>query len=109
MRVRVALAEKDPRIVPEMGVRVRFLETRTEPAPARPLLTGVLVPKTAVVERDGKSVVFVVEGDRAKLREVTAGATIADFSNITNGLAAGANVIVSPSIELTDSVLVQKQ
>jgi RND family efflux transporter MFP subunit len=110
VRVRVALAVKDPRIVPEMGVRVRFLEARgTEPVVEKPKLSGVLVPKGAVVERDGKAIVFVVDGERASQREVTAAATIADFRNITAGLAAGANVIVSPPAELTDGALVRSE
>ena len=108
VRVRVALAEKDPRIVPEMGVRVRFLETRASEPTSLPALTGVLVPKGAVTERAGKSVVFVFEGDRAQLREVTAAATIADFRNITAGLAAGVSVIVAPPAELSDGALVKK-
>ncbi|HWS26255.1 MAG TPA: efflux RND transporter periplasmic adaptor subunit [Xanthomonadales bacterium] len=110
VRVRVALAVKDARIVPEMGVRVRFLEARsTEPVVEKPRLGGVLVPKEAVVERDGKAIVFVVDGDRASLREVTAAATIAQFRNITAGLSAGASVIVSPPVELSDGARVEQK
>ena len=108
VRVRVALAVKDARIVPEMGVRVRFLEARSaEPVVEKPKLSGVLVPKGAVVERDGKAIVFVVEGERARAREVTAAATIADFRNITAGLDAGTSVIVSPPAELGDGARVE--
>ena len=110
VRVRVALAVKDARIVPEMGVRVRFLEARSaEPVVEKPKLSGVLVPKEAVVERDGKAIVFVVDGDRARAREVTAAATIAQFRNITAGLSAGASVIVSPPAELTDGALIRSE
>ncbi len=110
VRVRVALAVKDARIVPEMGVRVRFLEARSaEPVVEKPKLSGVLVPKEAVVERDGKAMVFVVDGDRASLREVTAAATIAQFRNITAGLSARASVIVSPPAELADGALIRSE
>ena len=109
VRVRVALALKDARIVPEMGVRVRFLEARAEPVVEKPKLSGVLVPKGAVVDRDGKVIVFVVEGERASAREVTAAATLADFRNITAGLDAGASVIVSPPAELTDGAAIKQQ
>jgi RND family efflux transporter MFP subunit len=110
VRVRVSLALKDPRIVPEMGVRVRFLEARSaEPVVEKPKLGGVLIPKNAVIERDGKALVFVVDGNRASQREVTAAATIADFRNITAGISAGANVIVSPPAELTDGALVRSE
>jgi RND family efflux transporter MFP subunit len=91
-------------------VRVRFLEARSSaPELERPQLTGVLVPKSAVIERDGKTLVFMIDGNRASQREVTAAATIAEFRNITAGLAAGASVVVSPPAELTDGALVQSE
>lgn len=109
VRVRVALGLKDPRIVPEMGVRVRFLEARSaEPAPKKAELSGVLVPKAAVVERDGKAYVYLVEAGRASQREVTAGATIAEFRNLTGGVVAGQTVVVSPPAELADGMLVSE-
>ena len=109
VRVRVALGLKDPRIVPEMGVRVRFLEARSaEPAPKKAELSGVLVPKAAVVERDGKTYVYLVEAGRASQREVTAGATIAEFRNLTGGVVAGQTVVVSPPAELADGMLVSE-
>lgn len=109
VRVRVSLNVKDPRIVPEMGVRVRFLESRAvESEPKKVQLSGVLVPKSAVVEANGKASVFVVENDRASVREVTAAATIADFRNITAGLVAGQTVITNPPADLPDGAAVTK-
>lgn len=107
VRVRVALGVKDPRIVPEMGVRVRFLESRpSESSPKTIELSGVLVPVSAVVERTGKTVVFVVDGERVSQREVSAGATYAELRNITAGLSAGASVVLGPPPELQDGALV---
>ncbi len=102
VRVRVALNEKDARIVPDMGVRVRFLEPQAENAAPRPQLNGVLVPNAAVVERAGQSMVFTVDAGKARSNPVTAGAKIADFRNITAGLAPGDTVIVSPPEALAD-------
>ncbi|MGE4071755.1 MAG: efflux RND transporter periplasmic adaptor subunit [Lysobacterales bacterium] len=110
VRVRVSLGVKDPRIVPEMGVRVRFLESRAKAdEPKKPQLSGVLVPRSAVVEAEGKARVYVVENERASLREVSAGATIADFRNITAGLVAGQTVIVDPPADLADGAAVTKE
>ncbi len=110
VRVRVSLGVKDPRIVPEMGVRVRFLESRaTADEPKKAQLSGVLVPRSAVIEAEGKARVFVVENERASLREVSAGATIADFRNITAGLTAGQSVILDPPADLTDGTQVNKE
>ncbi|MCB1601799.1 MAG: efflux RND transporter periplasmic adaptor subunit [Lysobacterales bacterium] len=110
VRVRVSLGVKDPRIVPEMGVRVRFLESRASvDEPKKPQLTGVLVPRSAVIETAGKAQVFVVENQRASLREVSAGAVIADFRNITAGLVAGQTVIVDPPADLADGAAVTQE
>lgn len=107
VRVRVSLSLKDPRIVPEMGVRVRFLESRaSEVEPKKVQLSGVLVPKSSVLEADGKARVFIIENDRASVRDVTAGATIADFRNITAGLVAGQTVIINPPAGLSDGTAV---
>jgi len=108
VKVRIALNQKDPRIVPDMGVRVSFLE---DPAAAKasgapPPIAGVAIPADAVVDRDGKSVVFVVVDARAKLREVTAGDTRDGQRRITRGLAAGEQVVLSPNTELTDGARV---
>ncbi len=99
VKVRIALDKKDPRIIPQMGVRVSFLEkaaTNAKPLP------GVLVPKSAVVKRDGKDVVFVVADGRAKQTTVTAGGDFSDMKQVTQGLHAGAEVVKAPPKDLHD-------
>ncbi|WP_204281507.1 hypothetical protein, partial [Proteus mirabilis] len=76
VKVRVALDQKDDRLVPDMGVRVSFLSTRPK-AEARPV-PGVLVPADAVVVEKGPlekswNVVFVVADGRAQKRSVQLG------------------------------------
>jgi RND family efflux transporter MFP subunit len=73
VKVRIALDQKDPRIIPQMGVRVSFLEKKD--ANRKPL-PGVLVPKSAIVQRDGKDVVFVVKDGHAERTAVTTGADL---------------------------------
>lgn len=106
VRVRVAIDVKDSRIVPDMGVRVRFLEPRKAEADTRPQLVGVLVPASAVVEQDGASMVYVIEGERVRRVQVSAGATIADFRNLTAGLDAGVTVVRTPPAGLADGALI---
>jgi len=69
VKVRIALHAKDARIVPDMGVKVGFLEpleaSTSEAAPA-----GVRVPASAIVQRDGQSVVFVLGNDGSVIRRV---------------------------------------
>lgn len=99
VKVRIALDQKDPRILPEMGVRVSFLEEHKGSAKALP---GVLVPKSAVVQREGKAVVFVVADGHAKRTPVTTGADFSDMKQVLQGLNAGAEVVKAPPASLTD-------
>jgi RND family efflux transporter MFP subunit len=99
VKVRIAFDKKDPRIIPEMGVRVSFLEKRADNAKA---IAGVLVPKSAIVQRDGHDVVFVIDGDHAKQTPVTAGADFNDLKQVTSGLSAGARVVAAPNADLKD-------
>jgi RND family efflux transporter MFP subunit len=102
VKVRIALAEKDARIVPEMGVRVAFLESGEAsagtPAPPR----GVLVPSAAIRQDGGKDVVFLLREGRAVRRAVSLGGTLGDSRQVQAGVAAGDTVIVNPPADLQD-------
>jgi RND family efflux transporter MFP subunit len=98
VKVRVALEQKDERVVPDMGVRVSFLAAQPK-ADAKPV-PGVLVPPDAVAQRDGASVVFVVSDNRAEQRAVQLGGDVGKFKLATAGLKAGETVVVSPPAEL---------
>jgi RND family efflux transporter MFP subunit len=100
VKVRVALEQKDARIVPDMGVRVSFLAHKA-PAAAPP--KGVLVPPAAVAQRDGHSVVFVVEDGRAAMRAVSpAAGEIGSMKLLPAGVQAGDTVVLSPPPALHD-------
>ncbi len=106
VKVRVALDQKDARIVPDMGVRVSFLEAdKAAGAAVAPPPQGALVPSNAIVQRDGKPVVFTLEGERARLRAVTPGQTYAD-QRLVEGVAIGARIVRSPPAELADGARV---
>lgn len=100
VKVRVALKEKDPRIVPDMGVRVSFLEAKQPDAPAQK--PGVLVPAAAIVSREGKQVAFVVAEDKALQRQVTVGRSLGEDREVTQGLAGGETVVLDPPASLAD-------
>lgn len=106
VKVRVAFEKLDPRILPDMGVRVSFLqETSTQAggAPATGSLPAgtVWVPASAIVQRDGHAVVFVVQGDEAHEATVTPGETRGDLRAV-QGIAGGAAVVQSPPARLHD-------
>ncbi|HJP98810.1 MAG TPA: efflux RND transporter periplasmic adaptor subunit [Rhodanobacteraceae bacterium] len=104
VKVRIALDQKDPRIIPQMGVRVSFLEKSGKNSKPLP---GVLVPKSAVVQRDGKDVVFVVADGRANRTPVTTGGDFSDMKQILAGVGAGAEVVKAPSADLKDGEKVE--
>ena len=106
IKVRVALEQKDARLVPDMGVRVSFLEVKPQAAAQVP--QGVLVPAAAIVQRDGHSVVFVVEGAQAHLRTVNpATQAYGELRLLPAAVKPGDSVVVSPPTELHDSSDVQ--
>ncbi len=100
VKVRVALREKDARIVPDMGVRVSFLEAERADEPEQP--RGVRVPQGAVVSRDGASRVFVLQDDKVALRTVETGIALGDGRQVLSGLSAGQVVVLDPPAELKD-------
>ncbi len=101
VRVRVALDSKSRRILPQMGVRVSFLESAAKHS-ALALPAGMVwVPASAVVRRGGRSVVFVIEKSRASERAVTPGPARGDMQSVS-GIADGASIVSSPPAQLRD-------
>ena len=101
VKVRVAMEQKDGRIVPDMGVRVSFLEQK--PSSAAPLPQGVLVPATSIVQRDGHAVVFVASDGKAQQR-VVAPATqpYGELRLLPTAISAGDSVVLTPPATLHD-------
>ena len=99
VKVRIAIDQKDVRILPDMGVRVSFLEEAKKTGATIP--PGVLVPTSAIVQRDGNSEVFVIDGEHARLKVVSAGQTYGDL-RLVEGIGAGTRVVKQPPAEITD-------
>jgi RND family efflux transporter MFP subunit len=102
VKVRVAIKQRDPRIVPDMGVRVAFLD----PQPTQ-LVSGVLVPAEAVRVDGAMEVVFVYANGKVERRSVTLGQTIGGLRQVQSGLRDGERVVLSPSESLQDGHAVQ--
>lgn len=99
VKVRIALKSKDPRIVPDMGVRVSFLD---EAKPDAPPPVGAFVPERAVVTVDGATYVFTVADGKATRVAVTLGEKRDSEQQVTSGLAGGETVVLSPPAKLRD-------
>jgi RND family efflux transporter MFP subunit len=101
VKVRVAIKSRDPRIVPDMGVRVSFLEAGG--SARRPALPpGVLVPAEAVRAEGKGGVVFVFSADSVQRRVVTLGADSPAGRHVLGGVRAGELVVLSPPESLRD-------
>ena len=84
-----------------MGVRVSFLEA-APPKDAAPRKPAVLAPASAIVERDGKDVAFVVADDKVQQRALKLGRTLGDDREVLDGLAGGDTVVLAPPESLAD-------
>jgi RND family efflux transporter MFP subunit len=110
VKVRVALEQTDARILPEMGVRVAFLDDGadspalgTAAAPQPP----VLVPTNAVQANGDTGVVYVIEDDTVERRTVRLGARSQAGQVVLSGLASGARLAVADFSRLADGARVR--
>ena len=101
VRVRIGFDKLDPRILPDMGVKVSFLGDE-EPASAAAPVARVSVAKTAIRTMDGKTVVFVARDDRVERRAVRAGRENGNDVDVLSGLSAGEKVVIDPPATLKD-------
>ncbi|MGO4775180.1 efflux RND transporter periplasmic adaptor subunit, partial [Lysobacter sp. 2RAB21] len=101
VKVRISIKSRDPRIVPEMGVRVSFLEA-AKPASAVQTKPSAMAPNAALAQRDGKDVVFVVAQDKVAQTAVTLGRKLGDDREVTAGLSGGESVVLDPPESLKD-------
>lgn len=105
VRVRIAFGELDPRILPDMGVRVSFLDSGEEPAgggAAAARSTRLLVPRQAVQQDGEQPIVLVVRDGRVERRAVRVGRAEGESLEVLAGLAAGEQVVVEGAEGLAD-------
>jgi len=101
---KVKFDEIDPRILPEMSAKVSFLSQDVTPEQQKPL---VAVKSDAIVEREGRSVVFVVREGKAVAVPVTAGIRIGDVTAIAGAVKSGEKAVASPPPSLVNDALVK--
>jgi RND family efflux transporter MFP subunit len=104
--VKVRFAERDPRVLPEMSARVAFLEreiTREEETPR------TAVNPAALVSRNGKQAVFIMQDDRVEERAVTIGGRIGDGIEVREGIKPGEKVVLNPPKKLRNGSKVKQK
>jgi RND family efflux transporter MFP subunit len=104
VKVRVGFDQLAPRILPEMSVKVAFRDAGGATA-----TRTVTVPKNAVLSRDGRDVVFIVQNGRVERRAVTVTDTQGDDSVLSAGVSAGEKVVVNAPADLQDGTVVREK
>ena len=100
VEVRIAFDKLDPRILPDMGVKVTFLgdeEKQTKKAPV-----GLMVPQSAVRDDSGEKIVLLVKGDHVERHAVKVGTANGAQTQILAGLTPGDTVVVGGPADLKD-------
>lgn len=96
--VKVRFIERDARILPDMSAKVAFLSHPVPPQDEKPVTA---VPGGAVVQRDGRKVVFAVKDDKARQTSVSTGRKIGELLEV-GGIKAGDKVVLNPDDNLKD-------
>jgi RND family efflux transporter MFP subunit len=117
VEVRVSILNADGHVKPEMTASVTFQEPGSDrgrgkggagtgsTAFATPPV--VLLPKRAVTEQNGQSIVWVVTGGTAVRRPITLGTQRLDQVEVKSGAVPGETVILNPPSGLTDRGIVR--
>lgn len=104
--VRIALDQKDPRILPEMGVRVSFLAGSSGDGEARPV-PGLSLPPDAVQVADSVGLVYVVHDSTVERRAVKVGASSSTQVTVLSGLRPGERVAIGDFTRLKDGARIR--
>jgi len=106
VKVRISFLKLDPRILPDMGVKVAFLGDEPEHKTGA-VSTIVSIPKDAVRDENGAKAVYLVKGDHVERRAVKLGVVQGNDQQILAGLIAGDSVVVKGPSDLHDGQAVE--
>jgi hypothetical protein len=97
----------DPRILPDMGVKVTFLREEETASDNGAAQAATLVPKAALKTEGATTYVFVVANGVAERRAVKTGGADGDRVEVVAGVTAGERVVLSPPAELASGMKVE--
>ena len=102
VKVRIALLERDERVLPDMGSRVSFLRKVENKSPEI-VKEGVMIPLAAVAIKDDQSVVQALEGSKNRLTKVEVAEETANYARVIDGLKSGMTVVAIFDNELENN------
>ena len=97
VKVRVGFDKLDPRILPDMAVKVAFQADETTPGGK-----SLTIPKSAIQDDGGQNVVWVLSGEKVERRAVSVSQTTGDQSTVSAGLSPGETIVTESSATLED-------
>jgi RND family efflux transporter MFP subunit len=109
VKVRIGFDKLDPRILPDMGVKVSLLKDAEPAGAASAAVPRMAVPKAAVRTMDGRTVVFVTNGDRVERRAVSVGDENGGQVDVLSGLRAGEHVVLDAPATMKDGDKIKVQ
>ena len=102
VRVRIALLEKDERVLPDMGSRVSFLR-KVETQVNETTKEGMMIPLAAISTSDNQPKVQALNNDRIVLTNIEVAEETANYARVTAGLKSGMKVIARFDDDLKDN------
>ncbi len=106
--VKVKFLDDTTGVLPDMAARVSFLAAALDEKSMQEKPKTV-VPASALAERGGAKVVFVLDGDVARMKAITLGPAFGDGFEVTSGPEPGTKLIKSPSATLADGQKVKEK
>ena len=108
VQIKVKVDNPNEQLKPEMNARVNFLSDKPAQSNA-PVAARVLVPKQAVVRKDGGSFVFVIKNNRVEQRTIRTGDENGDAFFVLDGLSGNESVATTGIDKLRDGDRVKIQ
>jgi RND family efflux transporter MFP subunit len=102
--VKVRFLQRDGRVLPEMSAKVAFLQRDVKDDEKKP---RTAINPAAVASRNGKSVVFVIKGERVAATAVSLGERIGDMVEVKSGVKAGDKIALKPLEKLKDGARIK--
>jgi RND family efflux transporter MFP subunit len=108
VKVRISFDKLDPRILPDMGIKVTFLSDEpVKKVDAAAPSVAALLPNGAVHDENGRKIVFLVKNDKLERRAVSVGNIQGTQTEILSGIVAGDAVVVKGPANMQDGLAVQ--
>jgi RND family efflux transporter MFP subunit len=107
VKVRITFDHLDPRILPDMGVKVAFLGDELPRANTAAPAAKALIPNSAVKQKDGKANVFLVHDGKVERRAVSLGSQRGDDVEVLAGVSEGDTLVAKVPDTLRDGQAVE--